>query len=629
LRFLHHIQQDLKLFIYLHVIIMIFRWSFIAIYSGQLNDANMHDLWLTFWFGLRISLKTAAAFTAVSLVFATIPASFLKKWPGDRIRLIWGSISTVVLSFLFMARIPYYRVFHQSYNIMLFNGMKDDKTAIWQTMVSQYQLWPRLAGCIILAAILVYLWYRFSQTKTWTPKQYVRPVVCVIVLFLPVFGIFCRFGGAFNSDSGVPWEDAGQTRSHLLNEAILDDGQALYRAYKTYQRAYSKAQRKISPQELKDAIRTLGGNPNAKTIDEAFLHKAPGSPLKTPPKEVVLVVGENYALWPLLPQYQDLGLCLSGEKLAKGGASTYQFLAAGNGTITSLNGLFTGLPYVGLSPNYIQNPDGAYGMGIGMLMKKMGYKTVFWYGGLSSWQDIKAFTLREGFDEFHCSDEMPPQDEGTWGVPDGELFNAIQKYMAKDTGKTFHMIMTTTNHPPFAYNVDAYGFPRKEVTEKLPKTIPTDKATIDQLGHIWYADNVLGKFIDDVSAKDPSSLFVVTGDHAERFNFATDVSLPELSGIPCFFYGDGVTPNMLPPEAAGSHLQIIPTLAEFILPQGAEYEALLPPLTRSQQAFNYRLVINKGAMMEEKNMHDMSYEKYITAANTIAIWRILKGNAMP
>ena len=39
-------------------------------------------------------------------------------------------------------------------------------------------------------------------------------------------------------------------------------------------------------------------------------------------------------------------------------------------------------------------------------MKKMGYKTVFWYGGLRSWQDIEHFTLREGFDEFHCADEL-------------------------------------------------------------------------------------------------------------------------------------------------------------------------------------------------------------------------------
>lgn len=628
MRFLHHIQQDFKLFFYLLLLLMLFRWAFVAVYAGQLNTVDSHELWLTFWFGLRISLKTCAAVAGVSLFVATIPGSFLRRWPADRLRLIWGSVATAVFTLLFMARIPYYQVFHQSYNIMLFNGMKDDKGAIWQTMVGQYQLWPRLAGAVVVAALLIYAWRRLCRTKTWQPAKHVRPIVAAVIVFLPVFAIFCRFGGAFNSDNGVPWEDAARTRSHLLNEAILDDGQAVYRALKTHERAYRTAQRNISVTELKDAIKTLGGNPAAPTVDEALQRTAPGSPLAKQPQQVLFIVGENYALWPLLPQYRDLGLTPTGERLARDGAHTYQFLSAGNGTMTSLNGLFTGLPDVGLSPNYIQTPGGPFGTGIGMVMKNMGYKTVFWYGGLSSWQEIKDFTLREGFDEFHCADEMPQDDEGSWGVSDGTLFAAIREYMAKDTGKTFHMIMTTTNHPPFAYDVDGYGFPRQDVKAKLPKSIPTDKATIDQLGHIWYADKVMGQFIDETQQQDPSALFVVTGDHAERFNFATDVSLPELSGIPCFIYGDGVTKELLAPAVAGSHLQIMPALATLILPAGASYESLLPPLQESNRAFNYRLVIEDGRMMPEKEGTDQAYEDLIKAARLVALYRIQHGNTM-
>ena len=78
----------------------------------------------------------------------------------------------------------------------------------------------------------------------------------------------------------------------------------------------------------------------------------------------------------------------------------------------------------------------------------------------------------------------------------------------------------------------------------------------------------MGKFIKAVEGDDPSALFVVTGDHAERFNFATDVSLWALSGIPCYIYGDGVTPDLFTDQTAGSHLQIVPTLAELIFIAG-------------------------------------------------------------
>ena len=629
MRFIEHIQQDLKLFLYLNILVMIFRWIFVAIFSSQLNEAAGADFLATFWYGLRISLKTCGAFTAITLLLATIPGSFVVRWPSVRIRQIWGCIATLFLTFLFIARIPYYSVFNQSYNIMLFNGLRDDKTAIWETLIQQYGLLPRLLAVLVIGAVLCWIWLRILRLPVWQPKKYVKAMVAVIIIVLPVFAVFCRFGGAFDLDNGVHWESAARTHSHLLNEAILDDGQALYRAYKTNQRYNQAARKNISPEELRSAIRTLRGNPAAKTVDEAFSRKAPGSPLAAQPRQVVVIIGENYALWPLLPQYKDMGLCRTGEKLAREGAYTYHFLANGNGTMTSLNGFFTGLPDAYLMPNYKPAKAGEeYATGIGMVMKAMGYKTVFWYGGLSDWQNIGNFSREQGFDEFYSATDMPEQGQNSWGVPDEALFEAIEKYMANDTGKTFHCIMTTSNHPPFDYDVDSKGFPRSEVVKKLPATIPTDKQTIDQLGHIWYADDVMGKFIDNVEQRDPHALFVVTGDHAERFNFSTEVSLTELNGIPCFFYGDGVTQAMLPPTMVGSHIQIMPTLATLLLPQGATYYSLLPPLQDSHEAFNYKLVLENNEIYPQKDGPDKSYEKIIDAARLIAIWRVQKGNEM-
>ncbi|MGF0042493.1 LTA synthase family protein [Megasphaera elsdenii] len=514
---------------------------------------------------------------------------------------------------------------------MLFNGMTDDKAAIWDTVVHQYQFWTRLAGAAALIVLFVFLWLRLAKTPVWTPKRYVRRYVILVAVLIPIFGIFCRFGGAFNSDSGVPWESAARTRYTLLNEAILDDGQALYRAYSTHRRATERALRSISPEELRQAIQVLGGNPQAATLDEAFTRKTVGMPLVHRPHHVVVILGENYALWPLLPEYRDLGLARTGQWLEAKGAHTYHFLSNGNGTMTSLNGFLTGLPDVGLYVNYMMGRHGDVdGLGIGAMMKRMGYKTVFWYGGLRSWQDIEPFTLREGFDEFHCADELPNQGESSsWGVPDGILFDAIREQMQKDTEDTFYFILTTSNHPPFAYDVDAHGFPRDEVTAELPPSIPSDKKTIDQLGHIWYADDVMGRFIKEVEGDDPSTLFAVTGDHAERFNFATDVSLWALSGIPCYFYGDGVSPDLFSAQIAGSHLQIAPTLAALILPAGSSYESLLPPLTQSRSAFNHKLYIENGHIGDEQALPDSGLKQTMEAARTVAVWRITKGNALP
>ena len=624
MRFLKSIQQDAKLFLYIYLLLMLFRIAFLAIYAGQMGSAGVGDILTALWLGARISLKTTAFLVAFPFLFATIPYAFYSKWPVAGIRKVLGSVEISLMTFLFMARIPYYEIFHQGFNIMLFNGMKDDKWAIFDTAVQQYALWPRLLGACVLMVAFVWLWLHVVQrTNVWSPKRHVRLWVLGAVVCLPIFAIFCRFGGAFHSDDGVPWESAARTRYVVLNEAVLDDGQALYRAYITHKRAKSRANRPISDEELKQAVVCLGGDPKADSLDAAFSRQSQAGALAKRPRHVVVILGENYALWPLLPEYRSLGLARTGEWLEKEGAYTYHFLSNGNGTMTSLNGFLTGLPDVGLYVNYTMGLKGkASPFAIGETMKRLGYRTVFWYGGLRSWQDLEHFTLREGFDEFHCADELPEQGESSsWGAPDGALFDVIRERMQKESEDTFYFILTTSNHPPFAYDVDAKGFPRVEVTEKLPPSIPRDKATIDQLGHIWYADQVMGKFIREVKKDDPSTLFVVTGDHAERFNFAADVSLWAQSGVPCYFYGEGVPKDLLQ-GAAGSHLQIAPTLAELIAPQGTTYTSLLPPLMQSKRAFNHRLFIENGEIGEEKALSNAEFKKEIEAARTVARWMV-------
>ena len=625
MRFLLSLQQDAKLFIYIHALLMLFRCAFLVIYSGQLGNAVAEDVAEALWLGARISLKTTAFLVGFPFVFGTIPYALWKKWPAGGIRKILGSVAVGLMTLLFMVRIPYYEIFHQGFNIMLFNGMKDDRMAIWQTAVQQYQLWPRLFGALALMAFFIWGLIKFLETPVYYPRHHVRILDMAAVVMVPVFAVFCRFGGAFHSDSGVPWESAARTQYTVLNEAVLDDGQAMYRAYHTHARATQRAMRPISDGELYEAIAALGGNPDAGTPITAFERRTTAAPLERRPHHVVVILGENYALWPLLPEYDSLGLEKTGKWLETHGAHIYHFLANGNGTMTSLNGFLTGLPDIGLYVNYTMGLQGkASPFGIGETMKRLGYKTVFWYGGLRSWQEIDHFTLREGFDEFHCADELPNQGESSsWGVPDGILFDGIRRQMQQDTEDTFYFILTTSNHPPFAYDVDAHGFPREEITSKLPPSIPKDKATIDQLGHIWYADQVMGNFIRQVEQDDPSVLFAVTGDHAERFNFAADVSLWALSGIPCYFYGDGIPQDFFDEQTAGSHLQIAPTLVELIAPTGSSYVSLLPPLLHSDRAFNHRLYIENGEIGEQKNLQDGEFRKYMEAARTVASWMVM------
>jgi phosphoglycerol transferase MdoB-like AlkP superfamily enzyme len=171
----------------------------------------------------------------------------------------------------------------------------------------------------------------------------------------------------------------------------------------------------------------------------------------------------------------------------------------------------------------------------------------------------------------------------------------------------------------------------------LPPSIGKDKATIDQLGHIWYADQAMGKFIERTEEKYPAALFVVTGDHAERFSFAKEETLQANSSIPCIFYGQGVSNAWFAKDSTGSHMQIVPTLIEILAPKGYQYSSLLPslfddqPISFNHRLWGYGLQMGELRLLKESaltQVQQKEVEEYENAVKKVSIWRIRNGNAI-
>ena len=93
----------------------------------------------------------------------------------------------------------------------------------------------------------------------------------------------------------------------------------------------------------------------------------------------------------ILEPYTKLGLVekMRALQAQENCASINTMLPNASGTIGAVNGLVTGFPSSNLYLNYSPNSfKDKYAMGIGYIMQKLGYKTVFWYGGF---QDGKMY----------------------------------------------------------------------------------------------------------------------------------------------------------------------------------------------------------------------------------------------
>lgn len=225
-------------------------------------------------------------------------------------------------------------------------------------------------------------------------------------------------------------------KSHLLNEAILDDGQALYRVRSMKKRLQQVAKVDFSGEELEKKLVLIGAKPGFHSISKALRRQVEQPLLKKQPKQIVLVLGESFGMWPFLPDFAPLNLVTNSQRLLESSLHVEDMLAHGSGTIPTVNGFLTGLPDTGIYVNYDKRIlSEAQPTGVGYLMRSLGYKTVFWYGGFSEWQNVKNVVLSQSFTEFHCADEFSYTGGNSWGCPDKYLFNEIAKYMEQHKGK--------------------------------------------------------------------------------------------------------------------------------------------------------------------------------------------------
>ena len=631
-RFFEGFQQDLKAYAYWCVIFTIFRFAFIAIYSSQIEGLFTADVMQSMWLGLRLSLKTTGILILIGTVFATLPSVISKKWKADKIRYVWHTVALLFFSICFFTRIPYFKIFNAVFDMRVVNGMYDDRYAILMTAINEYQMLWRLPAAIFVGLFLAYILRKVFRRPIikFADLNRKKYIVVATVLFIPVFWIFTRFAGAFNYANSINWESAARLKHNLLNEAVLDDGQALYRVYSMKRKLAKDASKNITVEELKRNILALGGNINAVTIDKAFERTVVSPKISKQPNNVVLIVGESFGVWPFINKFQDLGLVRETTKLqvSDNGFAVENMLSGANLTMLSMNVLLTGLPNVGIYDNLQPNSyQSIYHMGIGYVMKQMGYKTVFWYGGFGSWQNYRNFCSKQSFDEFHCADEFKYTGGNAWGCPDKVLFEEIDKYIAKQGDeRVFHLILTTSNHAPYTIDVESEGFDRSRVLAKLPVDIQNDERTINELGHMWYMDKVIGAFVNSTEKEHPDSLFVITGDHSERLHYSKEQTIRTRAAVPCIFYGAGINKEIFKNVYVGAHNQIAGTIAELIAPSGFKYSAIMNNMFNTDLAFNHYLYADKQSFY---NINDnKSVERLRNATKLIGTYRIVKGNEL-
>lgn len=322
-----------------------------------------------------------------------------------------------------------------------------------------------------------------------------------------------------------------------------------------------------------------GDNPYVKNIDNLFEEstvseiigkKAKGATIEKP-KQIFLVIMESYDQWPLMDKYSSFGLSDNLRKIASKGIHFTNFLPSYNATFYAYGTITAGIPYNGVNISCLGTMSDTYITSIFQQFNKLGYKTKMFYGGFLSWENIGQFTEHMGCDEIYSGvDAGGKSDSGAWGVEDEKLFDLVLENVDANE-YSFNVILTSSYHGPYSIDVESKGFKyssREQFPQEMQK-YDDGRMSLKELGHLWYGDWAIGRFVDAAESKYTDGLYAFTGDHFGRRFINHSPNLYESSTVPFILYGKHIPAERNP--RPGSHIDIAPTLIELVAPEDFPY----------------------------------------------------------
>ena len=600
--FFSGLQQDFQIFWLAPLLCAMFRSVFIGVYhsKGSLagkGKAVFHCFRYGFWWGMDFN---AYVFLA-SFLLVTLPGVF---WPayyaaGDLVRVTGVTLYALVLYTAFWGKMIFYAHYHDIFNELVWLGKNAEKHNLADVFFHENH------GALVLLSFVPFtiLTVLLAEGLLALPNLVLPELSAAGTALLYGLGTlaaaawfyFCRYGGTFWHDDKPEWDTIPSVvkRDIFLARATVDDLVALKMVYQhplagllTHTDAEDvPAIERVLPEASRHVWQALP------SPADAFLRHAKGARI-TKPKHIFLIVAESYAQYPLDDIYAHLHIADGGRRFRaeEHTASLANFLPAGMLSRPSIVSLMTGIFDARLELNEREDFwQGTVATSLPAQLKKLGYRSIYWYGGNATYGNFNQYAPAVGFDEVRAAVDFCPADAPkTWvGVYDHIFLAEAAKAMREmEDVPTFHFVYTTSNHGPYKMNLGRYGYTPERIMPEAPEALQQDAHQQQVLGTYWYSDRAVANFVDEIRAAYPDSLILVTGDHSagpipfdkgvlER----TEMTLREQFCTSFAMYHRELDQRILAGNTIGGHMNILPTLFELIAPKGFAYYSLFSSLT--------------------------------------------------
>lgn len=605
-QFFLSLQQNIKLMIWAPLLATIFRIIFIIVYNSY---PSLRGRWQSLIGALRYGFWWGMDFDAyvflIPLVLITIPGLWFDIYHQyeDLIRITALILYSCVLYAAFAGKMIFYKHFHDTYNYMVHYGNHAEKRNLIDVFFFQDKGAFVLLGFIPISLASWYMGSLFLSlpsipypgyylTDTW---MIVGWNILIVVLSIILFYWF-RYGGTLSHDDKPEWDTIPTVVKEdiFFARATVPDLCALETVYKNPLRSEYTA----SEEDINDAIKRIVPNEFKDTWQQldnplyAFKKITKGPKIKKP-KHIFFIVGESIPQWSLDETHKLLNIC-PGLWNFKSQSHTVQipnFLPAGNVSRPSIVSLMSGIYDAGLEINERESFwKGVFPTSFAHQMKRLGYQTIYWYGGNASYGNFNHFGKAQGFDRVESASIFcGPDAPKTWvGVYDHVFLENIEQQIKSINEPTFHFIYTTSNHGPYKMEDSLLDYDPEKVMPDVGEDLRSNKTRNKELATYRYSDKAIFTFVEAMKKAFPDSLFIVTGDHSNLFGslnntslIRRDYTLRDTFCTVALLQHPDLNQDMIV-SSKGTHMSLMPTIIEAIAPKGFEYYSIAPSLFEDQ-----------------------------------------------
>ncbi|MBN2468892.1 MAG: sulfatase-like hydrolase/transferase [Deltaproteobacteria bacterium] len=520
------LRELLKIYFLYIAVFFLGRLGLYLHYFDCLTDLTFAESLLSFLYGFKLDTMTTSVLLLIpALVLTLTPRRFAK--PASRVIKVYILVFLLITIYIENATFPFVAEYGVRPNYVFIEYLKYPRE-VSSMILKEYPIQLLSAFMMMIAAGWTYL--RFSPFKLAGAMQTSigqRALLLLPVLFLLFIGFRSSFGHRPANISDAIYS-ASRMANEIAKNSIYSIGYACYRytkesnLIKTYGRipldeAYTRVSRKLN-------IPRGGGMPFARLEPTHFPAQKS--------KNLVIFIQESMGAQFVGFSGGDATITPTMEKLAHEGLAFTNLFSNGTRSIRGLAGMTSGwLPLAGEGV-VKRNKSQSDFFTVASLLKPLGYKSSFIYGGESRFDNMRSWYLGNGFNEvIEQKDYENPSFVSTWGVSDEDLvITANKKFKAHAAkGEKFVSIMfSTSNHSPF------------ELPEGKISGIPGNPERCVE-NAVKYADFAIGRLFElaKKEAYFTDTVFVVVADHNIRVH-GSDLFPVTMFHIPALIIADGL-----------------------------------------------------------------------------------------